>query len=541
VASTTVQRKRSGGLAGAAVAAILSALAPCAQAGTAHVSASSGGVVAPGGSAPAGGATPSKKSAPGKSKPSKAPPKHTSGAGAVTITGARCVPAIHCGSNLRQVSTHGTLQVSGEGLASGMVLAFPRSAGARIASGSPYSHLHRSPLGLVATVPASAHSGRIQLLLGHGRRSNSFGPVYVVRHALHPPAPAPPKPPPKPPATASVPATTPVGSAFDGQGMWIWYISDSEKGNVASIIARAHAADVTTVFIKSSDGSTNYWSQFSSQLVEELRAGGLKVCAWQYVYGTNPTGEADLGIRAVKTGAECLVIDAEAEYEGHYGAAQTYIKTLRAAVGPVYPIGLASFPYVDYHEAFPYSVFLGPEGAQFNAPQMYWKDIGTSVANVFGHTYEENLIYGRLVAPLGQTYGGPSTTELVDFRSLAHAYGAGGLSFWDWQETTSTGWTALAQPLNESLTVPSPELTSPLLGKGARGDQVLWMQEHLASAIEGQPTNGVLEGQTVSDLERFQAEKGLPATGETDASTWGALLALPPVAVNWGGSAKPSG
>ena len=70
------------------------------------------------------------------------------------------------------------------------------------------------------------------------------------------------------------------------------------------------------------------------------------------------------------------MIDAEVEYGGKYAAAQTYIDTLRAGVGPAYPIGLASFPYVDYHESMPYSVFLGPGGAQYNVPQVYWKAIG---------------------------------------------------------------------------------------------------------------------------------------------------------------------
>ena len=45
-------------------------------------------------------------------------------------------------------------------------------------------------------------------------------------------------------------------SPFEGQGMWIWYVSPSNGGNVASIIAQAHAAGVTTLFIKSSDGSS---------------------------------------------------------------------------------------------------------------------------------------------------------------------------------------------------------------------------------------------------------------------------------------------
>ena len=84
----------------------------------------------------------------------------------------------------------------------------------------------------------------------------------------------------------------------------------------------------------------------------------------------------------------------------------------------------------------------------------YWKAIGTSLANVFAHTYEENLIYGRAIAPLGQTSENPSSSDLVAFRSLAAAYGARGLSWWDWQETSTSGWAALAEPLNPSLTVP---------------------------------------------------------------------------------------
>jgi peptidoglycan hydrolase-like protein with peptidoglycan-binding domain len=328
-------------------------------------------------------------------------------------------------------------------------------------------------------------------------------------------------------------ASTASGTALAGQGMWIWYLSASDGGNVASIAAQAKAAGVGTLLIKSSDGSTNYWSQFSKKLVEEVHAQGLKVCAWQYVYGTNPVGEAELGAKAVAEGAECLVIDAEAQYEGLYGAAQTYIDTLRAKIGPTYPLALASFPYVNYHPSFPYSVFLGPNGAQFNVPQMYWHDIGTSVAQVYVNTYEQNLIYERPILPLGQTYGGVGAAEIVAFRSLASAYGAAGDSFWDWQETSGSRWTALVEPLNTTLTVPQPELTSPLLKEGAKSDPVLWLQEHLASAIPSQPTTGIFESQTAADVRQIQTEHGLPATGETDAGTWGYILALPMVEVTW--------
>ncbi len=288
------------------------------------------------------------------------------------------------------------------------------------------------------------------------------------------------------------------------------------------------------MFVKSSDGSTNYWSQFSPELVAQLHANGLKVCAWQYVYGTNPAGEAELGARAVADGADCLVIDAEAQYEGHYAAAQTYITDLRAKIGASYPLGLASFPYVWDHPTFPYSVFLGPNGAQFNTPQMYWKDIGDSVDTVYANTYIANRVYGRPIMPLGQTFEGPSSSELVRFREEAVDYGATGLSWWDWQETKASGWTSLAAPLSPLTSVtPNPGYTE--LSQGDKGDPVLWMQEHLASAIPSQPTTGIFESTTAANLEQFQAAHGIAATGTTEAATWQALLALPPVAVDWTG------
>jgi peptidoglycan hydrolase-like protein with peptidoglycan-binding domain len=527
VMASTGTQKRSWFLTAAAVVTLLSAGTPAPQA----LAAANPGGTSPGAlSAPKGKTTPGASTATGGATPSAKPRRAVShGRRIVRLYDARCAPTPSCGTNPHQVSVRGYLLLSGRGLEKGLAVAFPRLRNATIASNSPMARLYQSPYGLAVHLPSRAHSGRIQVLIGGGRSSNMTGPITVVPYALHPPRP---KPKPAPVRAPLVPSAS--GSGFEGQGMWIWYMSKSAGGSLPALAAQAHAAGVSTVFVKSSDGSSNYWSQFSPELVAQLHASGLKACAWQYVYGTNPIGEGELGARAAQAGADCLVIDAESQYEGHYGAAQRYIETLRAKVGPAYPIGLASFPYVDYHESEPYSVFLGPNGAQFNAPQMYWRDIGTSVANVYAHTYEQNLIYQRPIAPLGQTYAGPSRSELVAFRSLATAYGAHGLSWWDWQETSSSGWAALAEPLNSSLTVPpSPELTSPLLRQGAKGDQVLWLQEHLASAIPSQVTSGIFDSATAVNLQQFQTAHSIPATGETDPNTWAALLALPPVTVNW--------
>jgi peptidoglycan hydrolase-like protein with peptidoglycan-binding domain len=406
-----------------------------------------------------------------------------------------------------------------------MSVAFPRSPGARLNTRSPSAHLRLSGAALYVTVPKTAHSGRIMVWIAAGRHTGSVGPIVVVKHALHPPV-----------SKVAAPTTPSVSgpSPFEGQGMWIWYVSKSSGGSTASIIAQAHAAGVTTVFIKSSDGSSNYWSQFSPQLVAELKAGGLKVCAWQYVYGSNPTGEAALGAEAVTNGAECLVIDAESQYEGKYAAAQTYINELRAKIGPTFPLGLASFPYVSYHPSEPYSVFLGPNGAQYNAPQMYWKDIGVSVDTVYANTYIGNRIYLRPIFPLGQTYGGVSSSDLLRFREEAVDYGSNGTSYWDWQETPSSLWATLAAPL-APLTSVVPNGEYPEVRSGNKGDQVLWLQEHLAAAIPTQETTGLFGSQTKANLISFQTSHGLPPTGVAEPATWQALLALAPVPVDWTG------
>jgi hypothetical protein len=435
-----------------------------------------------------------------------------------------------CGHNPHAVQATGELVIRGHFLNGGSLVFFPRahkSAGA--ARVSPLgAWLRPTAHGLAVMVPSGAASGRIFIAAAPGSRSKPFGPITIL---------APPKPPP-PPAPPREVATTPASSPFDGAGMWIWYLSASDGGNLQNIAAQAHAADIATLYVKSSDGGSNFWSQFTPSLVTEVHALSLRICAWQYVYGNDPLGEADLGIRAVRDGADCLVIDAEDEYGGKYAAAQTYIDTLRAAVGPAYPIGLASFPYVDYHESVPYSVFLGPGGAQFNVPQIYWKAIGTTPDAAFSHMFVENRIYGRVIAPLGQLYGGVSAADVERFRAVAQAYGVPGISWWDWQSATASSWSGLTAPLAATPPVTVAQQW-PVLKRGSRGDQVVWMQEYLAAAEPQTSISGIFDATTGAALEAFQASRGLPVTGAADAATWQALLTLTPVPVTWSSTSPP--
>jgi hypothetical protein len=333
-------------------------------------------------------------------------------------------------------------------------------------------------------------------------------------------------------AAFAAPAASARSNPFQARGMWIWVLSASNGGNLSSIASRAHRYGIGTLYIKSSDGS-GMWSQFNSGVVHTLHSYGIRVCAWQFVYGNYPTLEAAAGANAVRRGADCLVIDAEGQYERKYVSAHTYITRLRQAIGASFPVALAGFPYVDYHPAFPYSVFLGPGGAQYSVPQMYWRDIGTTVDAVYAHTYFYNRLYLRPIYPLGQVYSSPPTWQLIRFRQFLGVYGATGVSWWDWQEALPYTWPAISERIGRLTSVGATPGES-AIHEGSAGDLVIWAQEHLLAAGQNVAVDGGYGPKTVAAVKNFQSIHRLVLDGVIGPQTWSALFRYRPVAVNWG-------
>lgn len=333
-------------------------------------------------------------------------------------------------------------------------------------------------------------------------------------------------------ATACLWAAAPaMAGPLDGGGMWVWYVNKSSGGNPDRMAAKAHKNGVSTVIVKAGD-ARQPWLQFSPTLVQQLHARGLRVCAYQFVYGRYPKTEANLGARMAKAGADCLLIDAEGHYEGKYGSARTYMTRLRKRVGSKYPIGLTSFPYVHYHPGFPYSVFLGPGGAQYNVPQMYWKAIGVSVDRVFSVTYQYNRPFKRKIFPLGQVYGGPKAAQVSRFRRLAGAYHARGVSWWVWQFSGNAQWTALGSPF-EPIASPRVNHHWPYLKRGNRSDLVVWAQMQLRAWGYKPRMDGVYSRRLQTLVADFQSKHGIAPTGTLGDSTWPALNSRRPKAVRW--------
>jgi hypothetical protein len=436
-----------------------------------------------------------------------------------TLSWVGCWPR-SCGVKAPATTPNSRLIIAASKVKPPLLVEFTRANGRKLVVRAARRNAHR----FIVRTPSTAISSRIRVASKGGPWSGFSKLIRIV----------------KPPRPRPELGRSPSGTAFDGIGMWVWVLSRTEGGDLDAIISRARDRGVKTIFLKSGDG-TNYWSnQFTPAIVNKLKSAGLNVCGWQYVYGKSAGPEAQVSLRAIQNGADCFVIDAESEYEGRYGQAQTYVQALRSGAGANYPIGLAAFPYVDYHPSFPYSVFLGPEGAQFNAPQMYWKAIGTSVDNVYAHTWPVNRVYGRPILPLGQLYQDPTPAEITRFRSLAGAYGASGVSWWDWQDATPRGWDAVGSALGAPPPAPAAASAYPTLKRGSKGDLVIWAQERLAGSGQPIAVDGGYGPATENSVRNFQGAHGLAVTGVIDAATWPSLLSQPIAAPNWNARASAS-
>jgi hypothetical protein len=328
-------------------------------------------------------------------------------------------------------------------------------------------------------------------------------------------------------------ARSSVPRVFSGTALWVREVSAGKSGLALS--EEAASAGVRTLYVKAADG-IDPEPQFSSTLVSEMRSAGTTVCAWTFMYGLNPTAEASVAAASVGDGAQCLVIDAEGSggVPNLYGAAQLFVRTLRARVGHAFPIGLASQAEPAEHPTFPYSVFLGPGAFNVVLPLIYWLDFGQSVNAAYAATVGGNAIYGRPILPVGQLYGAPTTAELVRFRGLAPAYGFSGLSFFDLDAAPAEELAVLTSPLPKL--VREPVLPS-TLRPGADGDEVVQAQELLNAAGASLPVGGFFGAQTSRAVASFQRRHRLRANGVLGTASWRTLLRFKPREPSW--SAKP--
>ena len=349
--------------------------------------------------------------------------------------------------------------------------------------------------------------------------------------------------PPKPGGAGEEVAGDRRGSTpFDRQGMWIWYVDQSEGGSIAGDRRPRQAADGI--------GTRLHQVGRRRQLLEpvQLRPGRrpprrrarrlrLAVRLRRQARWPRP-GSAPPRSRR---GADCLVIDAEADYEGRYAAADLYIRALRARDRRRLPALARRLPLRRLPPGLPLLGLPRARRRPFNQPQMYWKAIGTSVRTVFEHTYLYNRLWGRPIYPIGQTYEDPGAGQVL--RSSAASPPATAA----WRRAGGTGrrptapsWGALGSTAADRPGRLRPIVEHPLLKRGSHGDLVVWAQEHLvARRADAAPRHRRLRQADLARAVRsFQEAHGLAADGAIGTTTWSALLDAEPVRVRW--AARPA-
>ncbi|MCB2146589.1 MAG: hypothetical protein KQI81_08950 [Deltaproteobacteria bacterium] len=231
---------------------------------------------------------------------------------------------------------------------------------------------------------------------------------------------------------------------------WIWKIKDVYGGDPALIAAKAKAAGFTDVYIKVADGGYTYnitdGVDKCPATVAALKAVGIKVWGWHYVYGYYPSLEVAAAVKRIgQLGLDGYILDAEVEYKNRPTQASTLCSGIKNAY-PKLPMALASFRFPSYHPEFPWRTFLS--ACTVNMPQVYWQaahNAGDQLQRSFDEFAGLNKQYGLNVPfePVAAVYSEhgwtPTADEEKDFIESATRLSLPGLSFYCWDDALLQG------------------------------------------------------------------------------------------------------
>lgn len=303
-------------------------------------------------------------------------------------------------------------------------------------------------------------------------------------------------------------------SDLSGKWVWIWNWRCCDGGDAAKVAARLRDAGCRGALVKAHDG-THWFDQGRPwrEIAAALRAEGLAVGGWAYLYGRDPAGEAQLVGETVSYGqADLFVLDVESEFKGRTEAAEELCRRARQAVGEGYPLYYSTFAISRYHRSFPYEPFrLYCRGA---APQVYWNAFGWPMEQSLRWTYEDYAALGeagRRLFPVGGLYSEhgvayPSAADVRAFAAEAKRRGSPGVSFWSYEHMNDEMWAAVRSiewEITEEDAMSSREFQQLSREQAALADRVTRLESEVAklgSSPAAPRTYTVRQGDTLSEI-----------------------------------------
>jgi len=241
----------------------------------------------------------------------------------------------------------------------------------------------------------------------------------------------------------------------NGKGIFIWKLALCAGGDMLALANMAKNAGFSWVAIKATDGTYNYnqgispsWTgpDLLKSAIIALRAVGIKVWGWQYIYGATNLGQSIAVLEAKKAvenierfNLDGWIIDPEKEYKrkGASAWADIYMTALRAAC-PNVSIGLCSYRFPSVHPEIPWHNFL--RRCNFHAPQVYWIGAHNPGDQLRKSVRELQALANLPVVPVGAAYYDPTfkwqptVAELNEFDRTAHELKLPGVTWWEWGE-----------------------------------------------------------------------------------------------------------
>lgn len=104
-----------------------------------------------------------------------------------------------------------------------------------------------------------------------------------------------------------------------GKWVWVWNWRRCDGGDPQRVADRLKSAGCRGALVKAFD--SGYWFDQGlpfRDICRRLKARGVAVGAWGYLYGENRSGEVQRAIETEQYGeADLLVLDVESEFKGH--------------------------------------------------------------------------------------------------------------------------------------------------------------------------------------------------------------------------------
>ncbi len=241
-----------------------------------------------------------------------------------------------------------------------------------------------------------------------------------------------------------------------GKGMFVWRLDKCANEDMALLANMALNAGFSWLTLKIADGLINFnqgppapaWAgpNLLQAAIDALRAVGIKIYGWHYLYGCDwlgrsiAAGEANVAVDNIRRfNLDGYLLDVEKEYkkQGSAVCADTFMNVVRATY-PSLPIGLCSYRFPSLHAEIPWHNFL--RHCNFHAPQVYWLLAHNPGDQLRRSVRELKALANLPVVPVGAAYYDtnyqwqPTVAEINELDRTAHELNLPGITWWEWGE-----------------------------------------------------------------------------------------------------------